>query len=133
MPLLQRAPTKLKEVRDFHVEKAINSSMPKRRERGRQAGRQAGREGEGMSGDISNRGRYGGGGDESRKCCLIQSSRAMRKKQEWKYEKLGTFDVVLPNVQNGKKKSQGAYSQKYILQGKEKVVKDKQIDERHGK
>lgn len=27
-PVLQRALTKLEEVRDFHMEKAINSSMP---------------------------------------------------------------------------------------------------------
>lgn len=45
MPLLRRALTKLKEVRDFHMEKAINSSLP----RGQSEG---GREGERMSGDI---------------------------------------------------------------------------------
>ncbi|KAG7238002.1 hypothetical protein INR49_031356 [Caranx melampygus] len=54
MPLLQRALTKLKEVRDFHMEKAINSSMPKGQS-------SEGREGEGMSGDISERGREGSG------------------------------------------------------------------------
>lgn len=47
MPLLQRALTKLEEVRDFHMEKAINSSMPKGQS-------QEGREGERMSVDISN-------------------------------------------------------------------------------
>lgn len=50
MPVLWRALTKLKEVRDFHVEKAINSSMPKGTERGRQEERE--KEREGMSGDV---------------------------------------------------------------------------------
>lgn len=54
-PLLQRALTKLKEVRDFHMEKAINSSMPKG---GR---REEGREPERMSGDVISRERYEGG------------------------------------------------------------------------
>ncbi|XP_067470909.1 glutamate receptor ionotropic, NMDA 3B [Thunnus thynnus] len=51
MRLLQRAQTKLKEVRDFHMEKAINSSMPKGQS-------EDGREGVRMSGDISERGRF---------------------------------------------------------------------------
>lgn len=49
-PQLQRAPPKLEEVRDFHVEKAINSSMPWG---GTESGRQGGREGRRMSVDIS--------------------------------------------------------------------------------
>jgi len=36
MPLLQGALTKLKEVRDFHMEKAINNSMPQGTKRGGQ-------------------------------------------------------------------------------------------------
>lgn len=39
LPFLGRALTKLKEVRDFHMEKAINSSMPKgQSEEGREGG-----------------------------------------------------------------------------------------------
>ena len=51
MPVLWRALTKLREVRDIHMEKAINSSMPTGQSK-------EGREGGRMSGDISNRGRY---------------------------------------------------------------------------
>lgn len=44
--------------------------------------------------------------DESDTCTIllfqIQSSGVMRINLEYKYEKLVTFDVVLPNVQNQK-------------------------------
>lgn len=53
MPLLQRALTKQKEVRDFHMEKAINSSMP--RGQSEEDG-----EGEGLAGDIRKRRRCEG-------------------------------------------------------------------------
>lgn len=48
MQLLRRALIKLKEVRDFHMEKAINNSNLKGQTK-------EGREGERMSGDISKR------------------------------------------------------------------------------
>ena len=72
MPVLWRALTKLREVRDIHMEKAINNSMPTgQSEEGKEGGR--------MSGDISNRGRYEEGGAQQLHkyySFLIQSSGA---------------------------------------------------------
>lgn len=130
MALLRRAPTKLKEVRDFHMEKAINSSMPKgQSEEGRQGGRE----------DVW---RY----KQKRK--VWGSTRAKKNKKQsnitvsdskhWsngdkaKYQKLATFDVVLPNVHN--QNPWVLLIPKNTLERKEeKVVKDKQIDERERK
>lgn len=57
------------------MEKAINSSMPKGQS-------SEGREGEGMSGDISERGRYEGGRGREKKSTIllfpIQSTGTMR-------------------------------------------------------
>lgn len=106
MPLLRRALTKLKEGRDFHKEKAINSSIAQGTERGRQGGRT----------DVWRYKQHGEawGKKRAKKTApilvfLIQGSGA-----EQRYDKPATFDVFLPNVQNPKKASLGAYSQKYI-------------------
>lgn len=57
MSLLQRTQTKLEEVRDFHMEKAINSSTP-------MGPSQEGREGERMAADISSSRRCDGGQEQ---------------------------------------------------------------------
>lgn len=125
MLLLQRVLTKLKEVRDFHMEKAINSSMPK------------GQSEEGMEGEdvwrYKRRRKVWGSTRITFTILLfrIQSSGAMRIKAERKHEKLVMLDVVLPNVQN--QKNPWVLISKNTLERKEKVVGDKQIDERRGK
>lgn len=52
MPALERALTKLEEMRDFHMENAINSSMPKGQKEG---GSEGGKEGKRIAVDISKR------------------------------------------------------------------------------
>ena len=108
--------TKLKEVRDFHMEKAINSSMPKGQS-------EDGREGcEDVWRNKRERKVWG------RTRAKHTQYYCFRFRAYEKYEKLATFDVVLPNVQN--QKDPWVLIPKNTLERKEKVVKHKQIDKR---